>query len=77
LARVSSNEDPEQLERYLHARAELADAYARQEASPEEAEAHRREGRLLRLLIGMVLLIVVGGFAISIVGLLIFGGSAQ
>jgi hypothetical protein len=77
LARVSSTEDPEQLKRYVDARADLADAYARQEASSEEIEAHRREGRYLRLLLAMVLFIIIGGFVISIGGLLIFGGTAQ
>lgn len=77
MARVAHNEDPDQLLSYLHARAEVADRYAVQELSPEEIAAHRREGRLLRLLAAMVLLIVVGGFAISIVGLLIFGINAN
>jgi hypothetical protein len=77
LARTSSREDPEQIHRYIDARADLADAYARQEQSAEEIEAHRRERRLIRLLIGMVLLIVAGGFIISIVGILITGGTHQ
>ena len=77
MARVAANEDPDQLLRYVDARAELADKYAAQERSPEEIEAHRREGRLLRWLVAMVLIIVVGGFVISIAGLIIFGGTAQ
>jgi hypothetical protein len=74
---VARNEDPDQLLRYLDARAELAERYAAEEQSPEEIEAHRREGRLLRLLLIMVLVVVLGGFAISIAGLIILGGSAQ
>jgi hypothetical protein len=77
LARVAANEDPDQLLTYINARAELADRYAAQERSPEEIEAHRRERRLLRWLAAMVLIIVIGGFVISIAGLIIFGGTAQ
>ena len=74
MARVASNEDPDQLLRYVDARADLADQYAALEQTPDEIEAHRRERRLIRLLIGMVLSIVAGGFVISMVGLLLTGG---
>ncbi len=77
MARVARNEDPDQLLRYLDARAELADRYAARETSGEEAEAHRRERRMLRLLGLMVFLIVIGGFVISIVGLIITSGTAH
>ena len=77
MVRVSAKEDPDQLLRYIDARADLADRYAAAQETPEEIEARRREHRMLRLLIGMVLLIVLGGFIISIAGLLLTGGTAQ
>jgi hypothetical protein len=77
LARVSSTEDPDSLLRYVNARADLADREVEQEATPEEIQARHAEARLQRLLIGMILLIVVGGFVISITGLILFGGTAQ
>ena len=64
--------------RYAHARADSADRQAEIEASdPVEIRARQSEFRLLRWLIAMVLAIVLGGFVISIVGLLLFGGSTQ
>ncbi len=75
MGRVAGNEDPDQLYRYLGARADLAEQQAAAESEdPAEIEARARERRLLRLLIAMVLLIVGGGFLISFVGLVLMGG---
>ncbi len=72
---MDMTEDRDPLLRYAHARADLADRQAEREATdPEEARARAAERRLIRILIGMVLIIVAGGFVISIVGLLITGG---
>jgi hypothetical protein len=70
---MTQERDP--LMRYAHARADLADKQAEREATdPEEARLRAAEHRMLRLLIAMVGIIVVGGFIISIVGLIITGG---
>lgn len=76
--RVAANEDPDQLLRYLDARANSADRQAADEAADvAEIRARLKEQRLIRLLIAMVLVIVAGGFVISIVGLLLTGGAHQ
>ena len=65
MARVASNEDPDSLMRYAHARADSADRQAEIEATdPVEIRARQSEFRLLRWLIAMVLAIVLGGFVV-------------
>jgi hypothetical protein len=75
---MGKTEERDPLLRYVHARADSSDRQATREANdPEELRARLAERRLLRLLIAMVLVIVVGGFVISIVGLILTGGTAQ
>ena len=76
MARVASNEDPDQLYTYIDARADAADKYEEQERTPDEIATHAREQRLIRWLIGMVALIVIGGFVISISLFLLLGPNA-
>jgi hypothetical protein len=71
---MTATNDRDPLLRYAHARADAADRQAQLAADAEEARARQQERRLARLLIAMVLVIVAGGFVISIVGLLITGG---
>jgi hypothetical protein len=62
-------------ERARHARARgLAAPYIPGGEDPEAEATARRERALMRLLIVMVVAIITGGFAISIVGLIITGG---
>jgi hypothetical protein len=70
-------DDLEGFRAYIDARADMAERQAAYEAaSLEDKQAHRAEGRMLRLLIWMILLIVVGGFIVSFIGLMILGPSA-
>jgi hypothetical protein len=72
LARFTHDEDPDQLLRYIDARAGAADRQAKREASdPDELAARATERRLLRLLVVMVAIIVAGGFIISLVGIML------
>jgi hypothetical protein len=71
---VGATEERDPLLRYAHARADSAERQARRDADPDEIRARAQERRLARLLIAMVLVIVAGGFVISIVGLLLTGG---
>lgn len=62
-------------ERSQHARARgLAAPYIRGGLDPHPEEGQREERFYLRLLIAMVAAIVLGGFAISILYLLLTGG---
>jgi hypothetical protein len=64
----------DRLDDYIEARAASAERQAQREATDlEEIRTRAQERRLLRLLIGMVVVIVGGGFAISIIGLLVIG----
>ena len=61
---------------YIRASADSAAREAIIEATdPEELAARRREARLIRLLIAMVFVIIIGGFVISLIGILLTGGS--
>jgi hypothetical protein len=61
---------------YIRASADSAAREAVIEATdPDELAARRREARLTRLLIAMVLAIIIGGFVISIAGIILTGGS--
>ena len=74
IGRAREPRDP--LDDYIEARAVSAERQAEREATDlEEIRARAQERRMLRWLVAMVVLIVVGGFAISIIGLLVAGGS--
>jgi hypothetical protein len=74
-ARVTRSEDRDRLDDYIEARAVSAERQAQREATDlQEIRAREQERRLLRYLVAMVVLIVVGGFAISIIGLLLTAG---
>jgi hypothetical protein len=60
---------------YIHASADSAARAAQLATDPDEIAARRRERRLTRLLLVMVFLIIIGGFVISLVGVLITGGN--
>jgi hypothetical protein len=80
LAEVRPNRPPkaddlDAFNAFIEARAERAARQAALEADPVEIRARARERRLLRLLAAMVLVIVIGSFAISIAFVLITGGS--
>jgi len=69
-------EPRDRLDDYIEARAVSAERQAEREATDlQEIRARAQERRMLRWLVAMVVLIVVGGFAISIIGLLVAGGS--
>jgi hypothetical protein len=60
---------------FIDARATAAEREEVLEHDPEEIAARARERRLTRWLVGMVLLIVVGSFTISILFVLITGNN--
>ena len=76
--RVPKPREVEAFNAYIDARVTSAEREAVLETTdPAEIAARRRERRLLRLLIAMVVAIALGGFVISIVGLLLTGGGGQ
>lgn len=65
-------------DRNQHARARgLAAPYIPGGRDPDPLEGRLQERHYLRLLLAMVVTIVLGGFVISIVGLIVVGGGGQ
>jgi len=60
---------------FIDARATAREREEEIERDPREIEARTREQRLTRLLVGMVLVIVVGSFTLSILFVLITGNN--
>ena len=70
-----AEEEVEAYKAFIDARVTAAEREEALERDPVEIEARARERHLTRLLVGMVLVIVVGSFTISVLFVLITGNN--